>query len=159
MTTVDAATTSAKAKAHVGLRANSFAAIVKLLLESGLGIGVNLYTQVPARDLGKGLLPAFWAAVTQGPVVLALHAILGTLLLLTGISALVRSGLLREAAPIAITAVSLLAILVAWVSGAHFVEFMETGAVLVMAIATGVSVLCYALILLIVPGQSHDKVA
>ena len=56
---------------------------------------MNLYTTLPATDAGKNSLSAFGAAVTDGPVALTLHALLGTLLLITGISAVVRAALLR----------------------------------------------------------------
>ena len=138
-------------KALDGLRANSFAAIVMLLLEFGLGVGVNLYATLPTSDHGRALLPAFGNAVTGGPAILATHALLGTVLLITGVSAVVRASLLRRIALIEIASVSLLAIVDAWLSGARFVGTMANGASLAMAVATGVSLLCYALILLIAP--------
>ena len=36
-----------------GLRANSLAAVVMLLIEYGLGVTVNLYAHLPASDHGK----------------------------------------------------------------------------------------------------------
>lgn len=144
-------------KALNGLRTNSFAAVVMLLLEFGLGVGVNLYATLPTSDHGKALFPAFGSAVTGGPVVLAVHAVLGTILLITGVSAVVRAALLRQTALIVITGASLLGIVVAWLSGARFVGTMANGASLAMSIATGVSLLCYALVLFIVPGSSAQK--
>jgi hypothetical protein len=139
------------------VRANSFAAIVMLLIEFGLGIGVNLYAKLPGSDAGKSILPAFGHAATGGPVVLALHAILGTLLPVTGITAVVRAALIRRSLLIAFTSVALLSIIVAWLSGARFVGSMANGASMAMAIATAVSVLCYALILFVVPAVSPAK--
>jgi len=144
-------------KALNGLRTNSFAAIVMLLLEFGLGVGVNLYATLPASDHGKALFPAFGSAVTGGPVVLAIHAVLGTILLITGISAVVRASLVRQSVLIAMTGVSLLGIVVAWLSGARFVGTTANGASLTMAVATGVSILCYVVVLFIVPGSSTEK--
>lgn len=100
------------------------------------------------------MFPAFGGAVTGGPVVLAVHAVLGTILLITGVSAVVRAALLRQTALIVITGVSLLGIVVAWLSGARFVGTMANGASLAMAIATGVSILCYVLVLYVIPGSS-----
>ena len=144
-------------KALNGLRTNAFAAIVLLLLEFGLGVGVNLYATLPASDHGRNLFPAFGSAVTGGPVVLAIHAVLGTILLITGISAVVRASLVRQSALIVITAVSLLGIVVAWLSGAQFVGTKATGASVTMAVATGVSILCYALVLFILRGSTTEK--
>lgn len=130
-----------------GLRSNSLAAVVMLVFEFALGVVVNLYAKLPPSDAGKTLLSAFGAAVTDGPVALTLHALLGTLLLVTGITAVVRASLLRRGVLITVTGVALLAILLAWLSGTSFVGDSGNGASLVMALATGVAIVCYAAIL------------
>jgi hypothetical protein len=130
-----------------GLRANSLAATVMLVIEFALGVVVNLYAKLPRSDAGKTLFSAFGAAVTDGPVALTLHALLGTLLLITGISAVVRASLLRRGVLITVTGVALLAILLAWLSGTRFVGDSGNGESLVMALATGVAIVCYAAIL------------
>jgi hypothetical protein len=135
----------------IGLRANAFAAVVMLLIELGLGVGVNLYSNLPASDHGKGLLTAFGAAVTGGPVALTLHALLGTLLLITGIAAVVRATLARRTLLICIAILAFVAILVAWVTGTEFVGDMSNGKSLVMAVATALAILCYATLLFIAP--------
>ena len=137
-----------------GLRANSFAAIVMVLVELGLGVGVNLFATLPSTDHGKAPFSAFGRAVTGGPVVLAVHAVLGTVLLITGVSAVVRAVLARRPAVIAMAGVALLGIIVAWLSGARFVADMARGASLAMAVATAVSIACYALVLFVVPARS-----
>lgn len=153
MTTNNRPVVSHEMKASDRLRANSFAAIVMLLVEFGLGVGVNLYATLPSSDRATALLPAFAHAVTRGPVVLATHAVLGTLLLATAISAVVRASFIRQTPLIVITGISLVGIIAAWFSGARFVGTMANSASMTMAIATAVSILCYALILLIVPGS------
>jgi hypothetical protein len=144
-------------KALNGLRMNSFAAVVMILLEFGLGVGVNLFSTLPQADHGRGLFTAFGSTVTGGPVVLAVHAVLGTVLLITGVSAVVRASLIRQPALILITVIALLGIVAAWLSGARFVGTMANGASMAMAIATAVSILCYALILFIVPGPTTQE--
>jgi hypothetical protein len=140
-----------------GLRSNSLAAIVMLLAEFGLGQGVSLYAGPPASDHGKGLLAAFGGAVTDGPVVLVLHALLGTLLLVTGVAAVARAVLVRRMPLIAAAGTALLAILVAWLSGARFAGHTNDGASLAMALATGLALLCYAVILFIAPRESRER--
>lgn len=157
MTSVQERDAPQNTKALDGLRANSFAAIVMLLLEFGLGVGVNLYATLPTPDHGKALLPAFGGAVSGGPVVLAIHALLGTILLITGVSAVVRVSLLRRRALIVIAGASLLGIVVAWISGARFVGTMTNGASMAMAVANAVSILCYSLILFIVPRSTTQE--
>jgi hypothetical protein len=132
-----------------GLRPNSFAAVVMLLIEYGLGIWVNLYAQIPASDKGKGTFAAFGAAVANGPVALTLHALLGTLLLVTAITLVIRAVLARKAAATVISAVALLAIIAAWLSGARFTGDGADGASFGMAMATAVALLCYVIILFV----------
>jgi hypothetical protein len=134
------------------LRANAFAAVVMLLIEFGLGMGVNLYANLPASDHGKGLVTAFGGAVTGGPIVLSLHALLGTLILVSGISVVVRAVRIHRTLLTVDATVGLVAILMAWLSGTRFVGQMSIGASLAMALATGVAMLCYVLILFLLPG-------
>jgi hypothetical protein len=122
-----------------------------LVLEFGLGIGVNLYATLPVSDHKRAVFAAFGAAVANGPTVLAMHALLGTLLLVTGISVLGRAVIARWPMAIGATAVALVALIVAWLSGARFVGDMANGSSLAMALATAVSLLCYTFILFVVP--------
>ena len=130
-----------------GLRANALAGLVMLLIEYGLGISVNLYSTLPAADKGKTLFAGLGAAVGNGPLLVALHALLGTLLLITAIAVLVRASRLRARPLIALTACALLAILVAWVSGSTFVGQQRNAASLAMALGAAVAILCYALVI------------
>jgi hypothetical protein len=88
MTSLSPPNPSARLK---GLRANALAAVVMLLLAYCLGISVNLYSTRPASDPGKPLFAGFAAAAGNGPLLLSLHALLGTLLVITASAALVRS--------------------------------------------------------------------
>lgn len=132
-----------------GMRPNAFSAVVMLIVEYGLGIWVNLYAAIPAADRGKGAFAAFGAAVAHGPVALALHALLGTLLVVTAIALVIRAVLARETATTVIGAVALLAIISAWLSGARFTGDAADGASFGMAMATAVALLCYVVILFV----------
>lgn len=132
-----------------GLRITALAALVMLLFEYGLGIWTNLYAHLPASDHGKATFAAFGGAVAHGPVGLALHALLGTLLIITAVFVVIRAALVHQSAPIALAAVGLLAILAAWSSGTKFVSDAANGASFGMAVATAVAILAYATILFI----------
>jgi len=132
-----------------GLRITALAGLVMLLLEYGLGVWTNLYAHLPASDHGKATFAAFGGAVAHGPAGLALHALLGTLLIVTAVSVVVRAALARQAAPIVLGCVALLAILAAWFSGTKFVSDAANGASFGMALATAVALLGYAIILFI----------
>ncbi len=151
--TEDSAVDAPAARRITGLRFNSFAAIVLTLLVFGLGTAVNLYTKLPASDAGKSPFAAFAAAVTAGPVVLAVHAVLGTLLVVAAVTAVVRAALTRRIPMIVAAAIALLAVLMAWFAGAGFVGHQTNDASLSMAIGAAVAILGYSVILLIPPAE------
>ena len=132
-----------------GMRANSLAAVVMLLFQYCLGISVNLYSAPPASDHGKSLFPAFGAAVGDGPVLLSLHALLGTLLLITAVVAVVRATRLGAPLLIALSVVAFVAIIAAWMSGSKFVGHIDNGSSLAMALATALAILCYVIALFV----------
>jgi quinol-cytochrome oxidoreductase complex cytochrome b subunit len=142
-----------------GLRANALAAVVMLLIQYSLGVSVNLYSTPPAGDAGKSLFAGFTSAVGDGPLLLSLHALLGTLLLITASAALARSLRLGATPPIALTGVALLVIVAAWLAGSEFVGHMKNGASLAMALATAVAILCYALVIFLVDSSPRSPVS
>ncbi len=124
------------------LRRITLGMAVALLVQYGLGMVVNLYVTVPARDQGGGVFVAIGRAFANGPAGLALHAGLGLLLIVGAIQLVVRSALVRHRPLIWLSSVSLLAILGAAFNGAAFVNSSNDGASLGMAMLTGISLLC-----------------
>jgi hypothetical protein len=123
------------------LARGNLAAAILLLIQYGLGIGVNLYVTLPPAGHGeRGIGQAF----SNGPA-LAVHAVLGLLLILTALSMVVRSAIARHRASIVTSAVGLLAILAAAGYGASFVRNGSNAASLGMALATGVALLSYVI--------------
>jgi hypothetical protein len=108
-------------------------AAVLLIVQFGLGIGVNLYVTLPANK-------SFLATVFSSGV-LAVHAIVALALLGAAISALVRA--IRARRAVAFTSVGLAAILAAAGAGASFAGSQSNGASLTMALATAVAMFCY----------------
>jgi hypothetical protein len=137
-----------------GLRANSFAAIVILLVEYGLGVWVNLYGHLPAADRGAGIATGFARAVSDGPAGLSVHAVLGAVLVLSAVTAFVRAVLVRRWVMIGATVIGLLAIVMAALSGASFVGDRSDGASLGMAAGAGLAIGAYALVLLLSAGAA-----
>jgi len=115
------------------LRGNCMGAAVLLIIEFGIGIGVNLYVTVPAH---KSFLPAVF-----GSAALAVHVIVAIVLLGAAIGALVRA--IRARRAVALTSVGLAAILAAGIAGSSFVGNGSDGASLGMALATAVAMFCY----------------
>jgi hypothetical protein len=131
------------------LRRNSAGISVMLLVQYGLGIGVNLYLQVPRADQGSGAATALGRALTSPPAALAAHAAFGLLLVAAGINVLTRAVITRHPLPIAASAAGLAAILAAGASGASFASNGQPGSSMAMAILTGVALLCYLANLLV----------
>jgi hypothetical protein len=115
------------------LRGNCMGAAVLLIVQFGLGMGLNLYVTLPARK-------AFLSTVF-GSAVLAVHAIVALALVGAAIGALLRAVRARRA--VAFTSVGLAAIVAAAAAGASFVGSQGNGASLAMALATGVAMFCY----------------
>ncbi|HEV2242670.1 MAG TPA: hypothetical protein VGR98_16625, partial [Streptosporangiaceae bacterium] len=69
------------------LRGASMGAAVMLVIQFGLGVGVNLYVTLPAAGPGgRGVGQAF-----SNGALLALHTVFGLLLVVTAVSLLVRA--------------------------------------------------------------------
>lgn len=140
-----------------GIRPNTFAVALLLLLQYALGMWVNLYETTPVSGRGKGPFAAFGAAVAHGPVALTLHALVGTLLVVSAIALVVRAGLARKAAATVLSGVGLLAIISAWFSGASFVGGGKDGDSYGMAVSAAVALLCYVTILFRGDGASPSQ--
>jgi hypothetical protein len=130
-----------------GLRANSFAAIVMLLIQFGLGMWVNLYGHIPAGDHGANAGTGFGKAISGGPAGLSIHAVLGIFLVISSVTAAVRAARTRRPALITATAAGLLAMIDAAISGASFVGSQSNAASMSMAIAAAAAIAAYALVL------------
>ena len=137
------------ARALSRLRGASSGALVMLVIQFALGVGVNLYI-TPKQG---GVSEAF----TNGPL-LALHAVLGILLVIAAIDLLVRAILVRHRVVIVVSAIGLLAIIAAAGSGIAFLSDGQNGSSMGMAIAGCVALLCYAVCLrvLCVPERAKD---
>jgi hypothetical protein len=138
-----------QASRRTALRGASMGASVMLIVQYALGIWVNLYVSVPAADKGAGFATAIGRALANGPAALAAHAALGLLLVVTGISALVRAILARHGAVIVTSAVGLVAIVGAGSGGAAFVGNGKDGASFAMALLTALAMLSYLVSLFI----------
>lgn len=122
------------------MRGASLGAMIMLIIQYALGIGVNIYVTP-----GKG---GFAEAFRSGPA-LALHAVLGLLLILAAIALVVRAIAARHGAVIAASAVGLVAILAAAMSGVSFLKDGADGSSMAMALATAVAFLCYTVCLFV----------
>jgi len=136
------------------LRGNAFGTLAMLIVQFAIGIVVNLYATIPARDKDSGILGAIGRALTNGPASLATHAGLGLLIVVAAVALVVRSIVTRHAASIVLSVIGLAAIVSAALNGAKFVaDGGPANASLAMALSTAVAMLSYALSLFLLAAR------
>jgi len=124
---------------QAGLRRASLAILIVLIVQFALGISVNLYVTLPTAGH-----PGHSSWFGNGPL-LALHATLGMILVLSAIFVLVRAITARNAALIVTSSAGLVAIGAAFFFGASFTEKLTDGYSLGMAISFAAALACYAI--------------
>jgi hypothetical protein len=132
-----------RAASMAGIRRQSFAMCVLLLVQYGLGIGVNLFVTLPGQDHGAGL----GAAIANGPVAVSIHAVLGLALIVVALATAVRAALIRHGGVIALAVAGLAALTSAAINGIRFVGTGQNGASMAMALGWAVALLCYVSIM------------
>jgi phosphoglycerol transferase MdoB-like AlkP superfamily enzyme len=132
------------------LRGNTFGVLAMLIVQFAIGIVVNLYATIPAKDKGSGIFGAIGKALTNGPASLATHAGIAPLIVLAAVALVVRSTVTRHTASIVVSVIGLVAIVGAAFNGARFVaDGGPANASLAMALSTAVAMLSYAIGLLL----------
>jgi heme A synthase len=132
-------------KAASRIRMASFGALTMLVTQFALGTAYSLYGTAPTSSKSVGMF--------SSPL-LAVHVILGILLVVTAVMLVVRAIQARYAPSIATTVAGLVVILGAFGAGSSFARDGSNGASLGMALLTAVAMLCYAanLVILGKPG-------
>ena len=136
MSTHTAETPAALApKAANRIRMASFGALTMLVIQFVLGTAYSLYGTAPTSSKSVGMF--------SSPL-LAIHVIMGILLVIAAIMLVVRAIQARHTPSITTTIIGLLAILGAFGAGSSFTQNGSNGASLGMALLTAVAMLCYA---------------
>ncbi len=126
------------------LRWSSFGLVTMLILEFILGAIYSLYGTAPTAHKSIGLF--------SSPD-LALHVILGILLVLAAVMQVVRAVGTRHRLAITLSAVGLVAIIGAGFAGLGFTGSGAAGASLGMALLFAVALACYVVLVLILPAR------
>ena len=126
------------------IRMASFGALTMLILQFALGTAYNLYGTAPTASKSIGMF--------SSPL-LAIHVILGILLIVAAAMLVFRAVQAKAPAIIATSVVGLVAVLGAAGAGSAFTAHGASGASLGMALATAVAMLCYAANLVILGRQ------
>jgi heme A synthase len=117
------------------IRMASFGALTMLIIQFVLGTAYGLYGTTPASGKSVGMF--------SSPL-LAIHVILGILLVIAAIMLVVRAVQARHTPTIATTVIGLLVIIGAFGAGSAFTKDGNDGASLGMAVLAAVAMLCYA---------------
>jgi hypothetical protein len=126
------------------IRMASFGALTMLILQFTLGTAYNLYGTAPTASKSIDMF--------SSPL-LAIHVILGILLIVAAAVLVFRAVQAKISAVIATSVVGLVAVLGAAGAGSAFTSHGANGASLGMALATAVAMLCYAANLVILGKQ------
>jgi uncharacterized membrane protein YdcZ (DUF606 family) len=122
------------------LRHGSLAVLVLIVAEYGIGMYVNLYVTIPKADRGGSL----GRAISAGPTILSIHAVVGLLLGLGALGVAAQAVLARRWGVTTMAVVGLFALALASVAGASFTSTGNAAESMAMAVMTGVALLCYA---------------
>lgn len=135
---------TAPAASLARLRRAATGGVFMLIIQFILGIIYNLYGAMPTAAKAIGWFSNGW---------LALHVIMGILLIIAGIGLVVRAIRTTSGLAKALTSVGLLAILGAFSAGASFTRSGGNGASLGMALAFAVALACYVILLVRLPAD------
>src|SRR3984893_9110681 len=138
-------TGQAQASRLVRLRLSSLGAVIMLIVQFILGIIYNLYGTAPTSAKSVGLF--------SSPD-LALHVILGILLVIAALGQLIRAIGVRHRLTIWLSAVGLVAIVAAGFAGLGFTGNGAPGASLGMSLAFAVALACYVVLVFALPSSA-----
>jgi hypothetical protein len=145
-------------RGEAALRRMTLGAIVLVLVEAAIGMGVNLYVAVPTHHPGShpsnylaGSYHSVTWAIGSGAATLAVHAALGLALVVMVISIGVRALTLERAGITFWAVLGGLLVIGAGFNGASFLDFNNNVSSLIMALLTLASVGSYAMVLFLLP--------
>jgi len=130
------------------LRISSLGAVVMLIVQFILGMIYNLYGTAPTSTKSIGLF--------SSPD-LALHVILGILLLIAAAGQLIRAIGIRHQLSIWLSALGLLSILGAGFAGLGFTGSGASGASLGMSLAFATALACYVVLVFALPSSASGS--
>jgi hypothetical protein len=125
-----------------------------ILVQSGIGMVANLYVIVPGHHPGAhpsdyftGSARSLWWAMSNGAIVLVIHAALGFLLVVMVFNTVIRLLKLRRRSVNAWAVLGALFVIGAGFNGASFLDFGNNISSLVMSLLAFASIFCYVVVL------------
>ncbi|MGH2444034.1 MAG: hypothetical protein ACRDFX_12840 [Chloroflexota bacterium] len=144
-------------------RGNVLGMLSLLIIQFVLGMAVNLFITITRNHPGTNSADFFAAvfqsvvwAVSQGPIVLILHAILGLLLFINSIFILISAYRLPSTAVRVLAVLGTLGIIAAGINGASFLSYNQDANSFVMSITFALAAVVYTQILYMMPALAPD---
>ena len=150
---------------NLTMRRWAFGLLVALLAQFGIGMWVNLFTNIPLSHPGHGAHEFFtgtyhsvaWAETSpHAPLILAIHAGLGLLLVVGSVWLAVLAIRSRRRAVIWAAVLGALFIIGAGFNGGSFLDYNKDVNSYLMALLFAAAVLCYTAILAL-PGGANRR--
>jgi hypothetical protein len=116
------------------VRMASVGVVSMLIIQFVLGMVYNIYGTAPTATKSVGMFSSPW---------LALHVVMGILLVITAIMQVVRTMKLHQRIATVMSWAGLVAIIGAWAAGEAFISNGADGASLGMSLAFAVALACY----------------
>jgi heme A synthase len=158
-----AAHTPVTATSRRGLRHSSLGAIVLLIFQAGIGMAVNLYVIVPAHHDGAnpsnffgGSIKSVGWAVSHGAIILAIHAVLGLLLVVFVVEVAYRTTKQKRRSVTTWALLAGLFVIGAGFNGASFLDFNKAVSSLLMALLTFAAIVSYCAILFLLSNAADE---
>ena len=149
------------------LRRMVFGAAVLVIVQSAIGMVVNLYVNIPPHHSGAhpanfftGSFHSLVWAIGHGTFALVVHAVLGLALVIMAITVAVRAISLRRRSLTIWSILAALFIIGAGFNGVSFLDFNLNVNSLIMALLALSSVLCYLAMMYLLPvrqAEVHDE--
>jgi len=125
-----------------------------ILVQSGIGMAVNLYVIVPDHHPGAhpsdyftGSARSIGWAMSNGAIILVIHAVLGFLLVVMVFNTMIRLFKLRRRSVNTWAVLGVLFVIGAGFNGASFLDFGNNFSSLVMSLLAFASIFCYVVVL------------
>jgi hypothetical protein len=136
------------------LRGQVFGAVVMIVLQTGIGMFVNLFVSIPKDHAGanpsdyfSGSMRSVVWAIGHGAVALAIHVVLGLLLALMVIGIVARALSIGRGSVITWSILGALGAIGAGFTGAGFLDFNQDVSSFFMAVLALASLLCFVIVI------------
>ncbi|MBV9797431.1 MAG: hypothetical protein JO039_05215 [Solirubrobacterales bacterium] len=140
----------------------ALAATLLLLIQSAIGMLVNLYVTIPGRHPGAhpsqyfgGSLRSVTWAIIHGAPALAVHAALGVALVFIVIGTVIDALRLRRRAIVVWSSIAASLVIGAGFNGASFLDFNDSTSSLIMALLAFTAIACYSVVMFLLAGARH----